>query len=137
MYKRQLVTAVRFGFCISILCTVPLILFPMRKALTELLFAGKPFSWARHLALTAVLLAAKTGLAIALPGIHVVFAVVGATSSVMLVFVLPSTIYLHCVPADGRSRCTAAAARALLVLVVAAAALAIGAFVVTQTGAGG
>ena len=40
-----LVTAVRFGFCISILCTVPLILFPMRKALTELLFAGKPFSW--------------------------------------------------------------------------------------------
>ena len=132
-----LVTAVRFGFCISILCTVPLILFPMRKALTELLFAGRPFSWARHLALTAALLAAKTGLAIALPGIHVVFAVVGATSSVMLVFVLPATIYLRCVPADGRSRCTAAAARALLVLGVAVAALAIGAFVVTQTGAGG
>ena len=61
----------------------------------------------------------------------------GATSSVMLVFVLPATIYLRCVPADGRSRCTAAAARALLVLGVAVAALAIGAFVVTQTGAGG
>ena len=87
---------------------MPLILFPFRKAFNELTgWDKRDFSWARHIGITAVMLTAKLLLAIVLPGIKVVFSVVGATSSVMLIFVLPASIYLRCVDADDRRGCIA------------------------------
>ncbi|KAL1520286.1 hypothetical protein AB1Y20_023752 [Prymnesium parvum] len=97
------VSVVRVGFLLSIIFTIPLILFPMRKALRELVCPAAAFTWRAHILTTAALLGALLGVAIALPGIKSVFSIVGATSSVMLVFVLPSCIYLHVVKDSART----------------------------------
>jgi len=119
------ITAVRTAFLLAILCTIPLIFFPMRKAITMLICGpDAPFSWPRHLALTAALLPALLGIAILVPSIKEVFSIVGATSSVMLVFLLPSSIFLRTVPHHDGAACVRAAARTLFVLGVAVAATA-------------
>ena len=86
-----LVNVVRVFFLAAILCTVPIVFFPMRKTLLALLRPEAPFSWPVHLLTTLVLLGGLLGVAIAVPQIKIVFAFVGATSSVSLVFILPGT----------------------------------------------
>jgi len=80
---------------ISFVVTVPLINFPVRRALEMGLFQELPFSWGRHILETVIVIGTVLILAIKIPSITTVFALVGATSSVTLVFILPCSIYLR------------------------------------------
>ena len=119
------VTVCRACFLVAILCTVPVIFFPMRKTLFSLLCPTAPFRWSTHTAVTVVLVGSLLGIAILVPEIKAVFSVVGATSSVLLVFVLPASIFLRTVPPE-EARCARRAFAWLLLAVgpcVAAVAL--------------
>lgn len=91
--KNAAVLVLRVLVCVSIAVTVPLIHFPFRRAATLLLFPDQPFSWTRHIGIAVCMLTLVTVIAIFLPGIRTVFGLVGATTSVMLVFVLPSLFF--------------------------------------------
>lgn len=79
---------------ISFVFTVPLIHFPHRRSLEQLLFQGKEFNWPRHILLGFGSIGVVLLLAIEVPEITEVFGAVGSTSSVTLVFLLPSLVYL-------------------------------------------
>ena len=91
--KNRAVLVLRILVCVSIAVTVPLINFPFRRAATLLLFPDQEFSWVRHVGIAMVTLTVVTTVAIFLPGIRTVFGLVGATTSVTLVFVLPSLFF--------------------------------------------
>ena len=119
------VTAIRTAFLLGIICTIPLIFFPMRKTVTMLFWgADAPFSWRRHLLLTFGIMPCYLGVAILVPSITKVFSVVGASSSVMLVFLLPSSIFLRCVPAQDSSRALRLVVKLLFVAGIGVAATA-------------
>lgn len=119
------VTAIRTAFLLGIICTIPLIFFPMRKTVTMLFWgADAPFSWPRHLLLTVCILPCYLGVAILVPSIKRVFSVVGASSSVMLVFLLPSSIFLRCVPVQDSSRAMRLGVKLLFVAGIGVAATA-------------
>ena len=66
-------TVVRVFYAFSIVLTVPLICFPMRKCITEhILFRGKPFSWPRHIILTICITSGVTLIALYVPAITAV-----------------------------------------------------------------
>ena len=89
---------VRLGFFFSVLCTVPLILFPLRMSILALACADAPFRWFTHVAIAAAVVAGTSAVAIFVPSIKTVFSLVGATSSITLIFLLPAAIYLRCGP---------------------------------------
>lgn len=89
-----MVMVVRLAILFSVLLTVPLILFPARKAATLLLFGGRPFTWLVHITSTVIILSAVLLLAIFVPDISHVFGVVGSTTSTCLMFVFPGIFYL-------------------------------------------
>lgn len=89
-----MVMVVRLAILFSVLLTVPLILFPARKAATLLLFGGRPFTWLVHIISTVIILSAVLLLAIFVPDISHVFGVVGSTTSTCLMFVFPGIFYL-------------------------------------------
>ncbi|XP_059209378.1 probable sodium-coupled neutral amino acid transporter 6 [Centropristis striata] len=94
LHRDIMVMTVRLAILLSVLLTVPLILFPARKAASMLLFEGRPFSWLIHIFLTLTILGAVLLLAIFVPDIRNVFGVVGATTSTCLMFVFPGIFYL-------------------------------------------
>ncbi|XP_042357356.1 probable sodium-coupled neutral amino acid transporter 6 [Plectropomus leopardus] len=89
-----MVMVVRLAILFSVLLTVPLILFPARKAASLLLFGFRPFSWLIHITSTVIILSVVLLLAIFVPDISHVFGVVGSTTSTCLMFVYPGIFYL-------------------------------------------
>ncbi|XP_068608195.1 probable sodium-coupled neutral amino acid transporter 6 [Brachionichthys hirsutus] len=89
-----MVMTVRLAILSSVLLTVPLVQFPARKAVTLLLFGGRPFSWLIHVTTTLSILGVVLLLAIFVPDIRQVFGVVGSTTSSCLLFVFPGILYL-------------------------------------------
>ncbi|XP_023616715.1 sodium-coupled neutral amino acid transporter 5 [Myotis lucifugus] len=72
----------------------------IRRALQQLLFPSKAFSWLRHVAIAVILLILVNVLVIYVPTIRDIFGVIGSTSAPSLIFILPSVFYLRIVPSE-------------------------------------
>ncbi|XP_051682847.1 sodium-coupled neutral amino acid transporter 5 isoform X5 [Oryctolagus cuniculus] len=102
MYSQRdlLILCVRLAVLVAVTLTVPVVLFPIRRALQQLLFPSKAFSWLRHVAIALILLVLVNVLVICVPTIRDIFGVIGSTSAPSLIFILPSIFYLRIVPSD-------------------------------------
>ncbi|XP_029011240.1 sodium-coupled neutral amino acid transporter 3-like isoform X2 [Betta splendens] len=95
-----LILCVRLAVLVAVTLTVPVVLFPIRRALTQLLFPGKPFHWLRHVIIAASLLFAVNLLVIFVPNIRDIFGIIGATTAPSLIFILPGLFYIRIIPTD-------------------------------------
>ncbi|XP_075774736.1 sodium-coupled neutral amino acid transporter 5 isoform X2 [Pelodiscus sinensis] len=94
----RLILCVRLAVLMAVTLTVPVVLFPIRRAIQQLLFHGKEFSWARHVVIAISLLIVVNLLVIFVPNIRDIFGIIGATSAPSLIFILPSVFYIRIVP---------------------------------------
>ncbi|KAL8222683.1 UNVERIFIED_CONTAM: hypothetical protein K2H54_077938 [Gekko kuhli] len=92
-----LLLIVRLAVLMAVTLTVPVVIFPIRSSITQLLCAGKEFSWVRHIAITIALLAFTNILVIFVPTIRDIFGFIGASAAAMLIFILPSAFYIKLV----------------------------------------
>ncbi|KAK1169167.1 sodium-coupled neutral amino acid transporter 1-like [Acipenser oxyrinchus oxyrinchus] len=88
-----LILVVRLVVVTAVILTVPVLFFVVRKSVLELI-EQKRFKWKFHICITLVLLAFSVVLVVFIPSIKDIFAVIGATSANMLMFILPSALYL-------------------------------------------
>ncbi|XP_035244722.1 sodium-coupled neutral amino acid transporter 3-like [Anguilla anguilla] len=95
-----LVLCVRLAVLVAVTLTVPVVLFPIRRAVLQLLFPDKPFHWARHIGIAISLLFIVNLLVIFVPNIRDIFGLIGATSAPSLIFILPGIFYIRIVPSD-------------------------------------
>lgn len=108
MYSQEdlLILCVRLAVLLAVTLTVPVVLFPIRRALQQLLFPSKAFSWPRHVAIALILLALVNVLVICVPTIRDIFGVIGSTSAPSLIFILPSIFYVRIVPSEEEPLCS-------------------------------
>ncbi|XP_077174999.1 solute carrier family 38 member 6-like isoform X2 [Paroedura picta] len=99
-----LITTVKIGILVAVVLTVPLIHFPVRKAVTMVFFSHLPFSVVRHISITLALNAAVVLIAMYVPDIKHLFGVIGSTTSTCLLFVYPGLFYLKLSTEDFISR---------------------------------
>ncbi|XP_030639839.1 sodium-coupled neutral amino acid transporter 5b [Chanos chanos] len=95
-----LILCVRLAVLVAVTLTVPVVLFPIRRALLQLLFPEKPFHWVRHVSIAVALLFVVNLLVIFVPNIRDIFGIIGATSAPSLIFILPGLFYIRIVPTD-------------------------------------
>ncbi|XP_030589377.1 sodium-coupled neutral amino acid transporter 3-like [Archocentrus centrarchus] len=95
-----LILCVRLAVLVAVTLTVPVVLFPIRRALLQILFPDKPFSWLRHVSIALGLLFLVNLLVIFVPSIRDIFGIIGATSAPSLIFILPGIFYFRIVPED-------------------------------------
>ncbi|KAI7792057.1 sodium-coupled neutral amino acid symporter 2 [Triplophysa rosa] len=88
---------VRLAVLIAVTLTVPVVLFPIRTSVNQLMGASKDFSWARHIGITLALLVSVNILVIFAPTIRDIFGFIGASAAAMLIFILPSAFYIKLV----------------------------------------
>uniref|UniRef100_A0A8C9KK81 Solute carrier family 38 member 5 n=1 Tax=Panthera tigris altaica TaxID=74533 RepID=A0A8C9KK81_PANTA len=102
MYSQRdlLILCVRLAVLLAVTLTVPVVLFPIRRALQQLFFPSRDFSWPRHVAIALILLVLVNVLVICVPTIRDIFGVIGSTSAPSLIFILPSIFYLRIVPTE-------------------------------------
>ncbi|KAM3871829.1 sodium-coupled neutral amino acid transporter 3-like [Diretmus argenteus] len=93
-----LILCVRLAVLVAVTLTVPVVLFPIRRAILQILFPDKPFHWARHICIAIVLLFIVNLLVIFVPSIRDIFGLIGATSAPSLIFILPGVFYIRIVP---------------------------------------
>ncbi|KAM4695683.1 sodium-coupled neutral amino acid transporter 5 [Rhinophrynus dorsalis] len=93
-----LMLCVRLAVLVAVTLTVPVVLFPIRRAIQQLVCPGKDFRWWRHILIAVCLLTAVNVLVIFVPNIKDIFGVIGATSAPSLIFILPSIFYIRIVP---------------------------------------
>ncbi|XP_040424468.1 sodium-coupled neutral amino acid transporter 3 isoform X1 [Cygnus olor] len=72
-----LILCVRVAVLTAVTLTVPIVLFPVRRAIQQMLFHGKNFSWIRHVAIAVVLLTFINLLVIFAPSILGIFGMIG------------------------------------------------------------
>ncbi|XP_006865387.1 PREDICTED: sodium-coupled neutral amino acid transporter 2 [Chrysochloris asiatica] len=92
-----LLLIVRLAVLVAVTLTVPVVIFPIRSSITQLLCAGKDFSWWRHSLITVSVLAFTNLLVIFVPTIRDIFGFIGASAAAMLIFILPSAFYIKLV----------------------------------------
>ncbi|KAI6077151.1 Sodium-coupled neutral amino acid transporter 3 [Aix galericulata] len=95
-----LILCVRVAVLTAVTLTVPIVLFPVRRAIQQMLFHGKNFSWIRHVAIAVVLLTFINLLVIFAPSILGIFGMIGATSAPCLIFIFPAIFYIRIMPKD-------------------------------------
>ncbi|XP_056278182.1 sodium-coupled neutral amino acid transporter 3-like isoform X2 [Pseudoliparis swirei] len=95
-----LVLCVRVAVLIAVTLTVPVVLFPIRRALLQILFPEKPFSWFVHIGIAFCLIFVVNLLVIFVPSIRDIFGLIGATSAPCLIFILPGVFYIRIVPEE-------------------------------------
>ncbi|XP_053572714.1 sodium-coupled neutral amino acid symporter 2 [Bombina bombina] len=88
---------VRLAVLVAVTLTVPIVIFPIRSSITELLCSGKDFSLIRHTLITVVILGFTNALVIFVPTIRDIFGFIGASAAAMLIFILPSAFYIKLV----------------------------------------
>ncbi|XP_042639212.1 sodium-coupled neutral amino acid transporter 5 [Orycteropus afer afer] len=115
MYSQKdlLILCVRLAVLLAVTLTVPVVLFPIRRALLQLFFPNKAFSWARHVAIALALFVFVNILVICVPTIRDIFGVIGSTSAPSLIFILPSIFYLRIVPSEVEPLCSRPKVQAL------------------------
>uniref|UniRef100_A0A8C3KRN3 Sodium-coupled neutral amino acid symporter 2 n=1 Tax=Calidris pygmaea TaxID=425635 RepID=A0A8C3KRN3_9CHAR len=92
-----LLLIVRLAVLMAVTLTVPVVIFPIRSSITQLLWAGKEFRWWRHCSITVALLTFTNVLVIFVPTIRDIFGFIGASAAAMLIFILPSAFYIKLV----------------------------------------
>ncbi|XP_041636379.1 sodium-coupled neutral amino acid transporter 2 [Cheilinus undulatus] len=98
VYKADVILLiVRLAVLTAVTLTVPVVLFPIRTSVNQLLCASKDFSWIRHTIITMVLLGGTNALVIFVPTIRDIFGFIGASAAAMLIFILPSAFYIKLV----------------------------------------
>uniref|UniRef100_A0A8C3VBJ0 Solute carrier family 38 member 3 n=1 Tax=Catharus ustulatus TaxID=91951 RepID=A0A8C3VBJ0_CATUS len=95
-----LILCVRVAVLTAVTLTVPIVLFPVRRAIQQMLFQGKDFSWIRHIAIAVILLTFINLLVIFAPSILGIFGLIGATSAPCLIFIFPAIFYIRIMPKD-------------------------------------
>ncbi|CAL8324145.1 unnamed protein product [Merluccius merluccius] len=95
-----LILCVRVAVLVAVTLTVPVVLFPIRRALLQLLFPEKAFHWVRHVAIAVCLLFCVNLLVILVPNIRDIFGIIGATTAPCLIFILPGLFYIRIVPIE-------------------------------------
>lgn len=95
-----LVLCVRVAVLVAVTLTVPVVLFPIRRALLQILFPDKPFSWVVHISIAFCLIFVVNLLVIFVPSIRDIFGIIGATSAPSLIFILPGIFYVRIVPEE-------------------------------------
>ncbi|XP_013924448.1 PREDICTED: sodium-coupled neutral amino acid transporter 3 [Thamnophis sirtalis] len=95
-----LILCVRVAVLIAVTLTVPIVLFPVRRAIQQMLFQDKDFSWIRHIIIAFLLLTSINLLVIFAPSILGIFGLIGATSAPCLIFIFPAIFYIRIVPKD-------------------------------------
>ncbi|XP_029362085.1 sodium-coupled neutral amino acid transporter 3-like [Echeneis naucrates] len=95
-----LILCVRLAVLMAVTLTVPVVLFPIRRALMQILFPDKPFHWARHITIALCLIFVVNLLVIFVPSIRDIFGLIGATSAPSLIFILPGIFYIRIIPED-------------------------------------
>ncbi|XP_069048466.1 sodium-coupled neutral amino acid symporter 1-like [Lepisosteus oculatus] len=88
-----IILAVRLAIIVAVVLTVPVLFFVVRSSML-MIIKQKQFKWSWHIGVTLVLLAFCVLLVIFIPSITDIFAIIGATSANMLIFILPASIYL-------------------------------------------
>ncbi|XP_072308558.1 sodium-coupled neutral amino acid transporter 3-like isoform X2 [Eucyclogobius newberryi] len=95
-----LILCVRVAVLTAVTLTVPIVLFPVRRAIQQMAFSTKSFNWIRHIAIAVVLLTIINLLVIFAPNILDIFGIIGATSAPCLIFIFPAVFYIRIVPKD-------------------------------------
>ncbi|XP_060096045.1 sodium-coupled neutral amino acid transporter 3 [Heteronotia binoei] len=95
-----LILCVRVAVLTAVTLTVPIVLFPVRRAIQQMLFQDKDFSWIRHIIIAMVLLTSINLLVIFAPSILGIFGLIGATSAPCLIFIFPAIFYIRIMPKD-------------------------------------
>ncbi|XP_030063077.1 sodium-coupled neutral amino acid transporter 3 [Microcaecilia unicolor] len=95
-----LILCVRVAVLTAVTLTVPIVLFPVRRAIQHMLFQNKEFSWLRHIFIAIILLTFINLLVIFAPTILGIFGVIGATSAPCLIFIFPAIFYIRIMPKD-------------------------------------
>ncbi|XP_034022520.1 sodium-coupled neutral amino acid transporter 3-like isoform X2 [Thalassophryne amazonica] len=95
-----LILCVRLAVLTAVTLTVPIVLFPVRRAIQQMLFPNKTFYWPRHIAIAFILLTFIDLLVIFAPNILGIFGVIGATSAPCLIFIFPAIFYIRIVPEE-------------------------------------
>uniref|UniRef100_A0A8C2Q0A1 Solute carrier family 38 member 3b n=1 Tax=Cyprinus carpio TaxID=7962 RepID=A0A8C2Q0A1_CYPCA len=85
-----LILCVRLAVLPAVALTVPIVLFPVRRAIQEMMFPNKTFNWIRHVAIAVILLTFINILVIFAPNILGIFGIIGATSAPCLIFIFPA-----------------------------------------------
>ncbi|XP_006892941.1 PREDICTED: sodium-coupled neutral amino acid transporter 3-like [Elephantulus edwardii] len=95
-----LILCVRVAVLTAVTLTVPIVLFPVRRAIQQMLFPNQEFSWLRHVLIAIILLTCINLLVIFAPNILGIFGVIGATSAPCLIFIFPAIFYFRIVPTE-------------------------------------
>ncbi|XP_076985350.1 sodium-coupled neutral amino acid transporter 3 [Tamandua tetradactyla] len=95
-----LILCVRVAVLTAVTLTVPIVLFPVRRAIQQMLFQNQEFSWLRHTLIAVGLLTCINLLVIFAPNILGIFGVIGATSAPCLIFIFPAIFYFRIVPTE-------------------------------------
>nr|XP_055039859.1 sodium-coupled neutral amino acid transporter 3a isoform X1 [Misgurnus anguillicaudatus]XP_055039861.1 sodium-coupled neutral amino acid transporter 3a isoform X1 [Misgurnus anguillicaudatus] len=95
-----LILCVRVAVLTAVTLTVPIVLFPVRRAIQQLFFSNKTFWWPRHIAIAVILLTLINILVIFAPNILGIFGIIGATSAPCLIFIFPAVFYIRIVPKE-------------------------------------
>ncbi|XP_051568907.1 sodium-coupled neutral amino acid transporter 3-like isoform X1 [Myxocyprinus asiaticus] len=95
-----LILCVRLAVLTAVTLTVPIVLFPVRRAIQEMVFPNKVFNWIRHITIALILLTFINMLVIFAPNILGIFGIIGATSAPCLIFIFPAVFYIQIVPKD-------------------------------------
>eukprot|EP00667_Euglena_gracilis_P008328 EG_transcript_8425 len=80
------------AMAIAITMGFPLVMYPLRTSLALMLFNQPQLEWPAHLGGTLILSALILLAAIYLPGINVVFQLLGSTTSSLLCFIIPAIL---------------------------------------------
>uniref|UniRef100_H2UT34 Solute carrier family 38 member 5 n=1 Tax=Takifugu rubripes TaxID=31033 RepID=H2UT34_TAKRU len=73
----KLVLCVRLAVLVAVTLTVPVVLFPIRRAVLQIFFPDKPFSWVIHIAIAVCLIFVVNLLVIFVPSIRDIFGLIG------------------------------------------------------------
>ncbi|NXU75269.1 S38A1 protein, partial [Oreotrochilus melanogaster] len=94
-----LILTVRLAVITAVVLTVPVLFFTVRSSLFEMAKKTK-FHLGRHVLVTLALLIIINLLVIFIPTMKDIFGVIGVTSANMLIFILPSLLYLKIMKHD-------------------------------------
>ncbi|KAM4821533.1 sodium-coupled neutral amino acid transporter 3 isoform 1-T5 [Thomomys bottae] len=95
-----LILCVRVAVLTAVTLTVPIVLFPVRRAIQQMLFQNQEFSWLRHVLIATTLLTCINLLVIFAPNILGIFGIIGATSAPCLIFIFPAIFYFRIIPTE-------------------------------------
>lgn len=85
----------RVLFAIDMIFTYPVVAYAVRDTIEKSAFKGRPFSWFRHVAITAVIVSSTALVACWVCNLGVIMEITGGVSASIIAFVIPSAAYLR------------------------------------------